>query len=164
MKKLLQLILLFNTFFLFSQEKQNIICKLKYVEAYRYLSNDSILKNRIIEVPDKIAPLDFSIFWEFFKRENDSFFTISTELDSISKLSCNNCEITNNKVNSTDKSTALVFFSKIYKNTLMAEVFISNIDTNEYNKVRNLNTGYAFLFVFNGNILENVLKKEIAYE
>ena len=46
----------------------------------------------------------------------------------------------------------------------MAEVFISNIDTNEYNKVRNLNTGYAFLFVFNGNILENVLKKEIAYE
>lgn len=164
MKNLLIFILSFNTFLLFSQERQNEISKFKYTEAYDYLSNDSILKNRTIEVPNKIAPLDFSIFWDYFKKDKDSFFTISTELDSISKAPCNNCDIICNRIKSSSKPTALVFFSKIYKNTLMAEVFISNINTNEYNKVKSLNTGHVFLFVFNGDTLEKVLRKEIAYE
>jgi hypothetical protein len=165
MRSLLIFILLSNAFLLFSQEKQNKIANFKYIEAYHYLSNDSTLNNRIIKVSNKVAPLDFSIFWEFFKKENDSFYTISTELDSISRLPCNNCGIyVNNKVKCNNRPTALVFFSKIYKNTLMAEVFVSNIDIVEYSKVKSLNTGHVFLFVFNGDILEKVLKEEIAYE
>lgn len=165
MKSLLIFILLSNTFLLFNQEKQNEIADFKYIEAYHYLLNDSILNNRIIKVSNKVAPLDFSIFWEFFKKENDSFYTISTELDSISRLPCNNCDIhINNTVKCENRPTALVFFSKIYKNTLMAEVFVSNVDTIEYNKVKSLNTGHVFLFIFDGDNIEKVLKEEVAYE
>jgi len=139
----------------------------KYLNAYKYIVDDSINQGKNINVSDTIVDLDRIWFL-------DNLDSLLEEKEIVKKLtkyswfpnfySQNIANLFNCKKMVPSKT--ILFFSLIEKNTLCADLFDNKGSLNEfnYNWIASQNRSHMYLFFFesNGNI-KYIFRKEICY-
>jgi len=124
-----------------------------YEKAYSYISNDSIMYGKIIEISKKSANTFYMFFSECFENDNESQSHLMERLynkdisnDSVNNnIPCFSIEYNNIKY----ESNMLLEFSEIKENDL----FVSVSTMNFFNHLFEQTYYYYFHFDKNGNIL-----------
>ena len=148
----------------------------KYRKAFEYIETtdtikyvlcDSLQKSKTFQISiyDSIVPMEISSFFEHIAKENhvkdsenmvillDSLITMDKKrwfqpifVDGLSKLSDDR------------KSEFILFFSKPFNNTLLAELFPTYGSQRNYEDIRRFNKSVLYLFYFGpDNRIEKVL-------
>jgi hypothetical protein len=161
MKKFLLLILLLISFAILAVSQCSQQDSIKYKRAYCYITNDSIMHGKAIEISERLTNTFYVFFSECFKKENESKFELMQRLynkdmnnESINnKKPCINREYIHSKCIK-NHSRMFLEFSKIEGNDLFVSVRTMLLTDPLFEQTYY----YYFCFDNNGNIL-NVFKK-----
>ena len=139
----------------------------RYKEIYNYILNDSINKNKVINVSDTIVNLNFALFWRELKNRNESESDFFTRLYSLPQSENYYYKCLSLLENNSKGAKSIVFFSPIINDTLVcAELFDNKIyiDQFDYNLIGMQNTSHVYLFIFDKkNSIKSVFYKEMRY-
>lgn len=140
----------------------------KYKQAYDCISKDSINLNKKIMVSDTVVFVERVLFWENLKVQGEKAEITINRIDSIdnARKFKNFYSLLLSRSFKKDKTATLnLYFSKIFKDSLVAEVIDNKGLCNAtYSRITMFNSGYCYLFVFDKKgYIKIVLRKEISY-
>ena len=140
---------------------------LRYKEVYNYILNDSINRNKKINVSDTIVNLNFALFWRELKNADESESDFFTRLYSLPQTENYYYKCLSLLENNGKGAKSIVFFSPIVNDTFVcAELFDDKIfmDQFDYNLIGMQNTSHVYLFIFDkeGGV-KSIFNKEMHY-
>lgn len=137
-----------------------------YKGAYDYLISLPEIGNNGLKISDTIVHIDLINFYEELSEGNDR--AMLYKLDSIDNENNNKNYYLQelNNLPSDTNSKYILFFSKIFKDILLAEIFENQgMKNTPYERLRAFNKSWVFLFKFDKNCkICNVYRKKIEYD